>query len=479
MNNLILGIITFSVCVILGYIGLRYYGQKKYDIVIILILLIGISLRIYISTDRYLHTWDERYHALVAKNLIKHPLKPTLYDNPLLPYNYKDWTENNIWLEKGPIPLWFMSASVYLFGCNDFAVRIPSLIISLLSIYLTFLIGSRLFDKRIGLLAAFFHSINGLIIEVAGGRISSDHVETFFIFFIELALFISILLINQKKNFWVSALIGIATGLALLTKWSPALIVFPIWIITELIRKSKSLKNIFLHLIIALLTCFIIAFPWIWYIDITYHTEATWVFKKFIFAYTETIESHRGPFYYYFQILFMVFGEIIWIPIIFSIYHLLKKKTDWRMGYLNLWWILPFIIFSFASTKRATYLLLAAPAFFIIASYYWFYISDIYVKRNRWIYVVLILLIVLPIRYSIERTKIFTIRGREKEWAVKLKSMKDKFDNKTVFFNYEHAIEGMYYTDYTFYTYLPDKNKLDSLKNKGYKIIINENKNRE
>ena len=33
--------------------------------------------------------WDEGFHAVVARNLTKHPLKFTLYDQPWLPYDYK------------------------------------------------------------------------------------------------------------------------------------------------------------------------------------------------------------------------------------------------------------------------------------------------------------------------------------------------------------------------------------------------------
>ena len=49
-----------------------------------LILLGAFALHLWVSMDPYLHEWDERYHALVAKNLMPHPLKPTLYDNPVL-----------------------------------------------------------------------------------------------------------------------------------------------------------------------------------------------------------------------------------------------------------------------------------------------------------------------------------------------------------------------------------------------------------
>lgn len=49
--------------------------------------------------------WDEGFHAIVARNLTKHPLKFTLYDQPWLPYTYKNWTENHIWLHKPPVAM--------------------------------------------------------------------------------------------------------------------------------------------------------------------------------------------------------------------------------------------------------------------------------------------------------------------------------------------------------------------------------------
>ena len=44
----------------------------------------ALIIRAYASADLALHPWDERYHALVAKNLIQTPLTPRLYSTPLL-----------------------------------------------------------------------------------------------------------------------------------------------------------------------------------------------------------------------------------------------------------------------------------------------------------------------------------------------------------------------------------------------------------
>src|SRR5688572_30390553 len=44
-----------------------------------------------------LSNWDECYHAVVARNVFKHPLVPTLIDVPYLPYDAKRWGQSHIW----------------------------------------------------------------------------------------------------------------------------------------------------------------------------------------------------------------------------------------------------------------------------------------------------------------------------------------------------------------------------------------------
>lgn len=477
MSNLLFGILTVSVCSIGYYYSWKYQARNNFKIALLLILVCGLILRVYTSTDFFLHNWDERYHALVAKNLIQHPLTPTLYDNVVLPYNYDNWVANHVWLEKGPIPLWAIAISIKIFGNTDMAVRIPSIILSLLAVYLTFLIGTLLFNKKVGLLASFFHSINGLVIEVAAGRVSSDHVETFFIFLIELGVFISIVAIIKNKNKKFSLLIGAATGLAFLCKWSPALIVFPLWVMGEILVANKSKSQIFTHLLVAIFAFCIVVAPWLWHIRVAFPQESAWIIKKFLFAYNETLEQHQGLFYYYFQNMGMVFGEIIWIPLLISFFQIVKKQADWRMNMLSMWWIIPFTIFSFAATKRHTYLLLAAPAIFIILSHYWFYLNGLHVQKKWLINIILALLILLPIRYSFERVKPFLNLERNPEWAQDLKNMNGKYAANTLFFNYKHAIEGMYYTDYIFYTQVPDQEIIEKLQKQGYRIYISDNVN--
>lgn len=200
MGNLIAGIPTILICAIGYYFAFRLFRQDKWAFAIILIMVAGLILRAYAATEFYLHPWDERFHALVAKNLIKHPLIPTLYDNPILAYDYRSWYGNHIWLHKQPIPLWSMATSMYIFGINEIALRLPSIILTTLGIWITFSIGRHLFSIKVGFIAAFLYSIHGLIIELTAGRVATDHVDIFFLFFIQLAVLMAIKFADKKGH---------------------------------------------------------------------------------------------------------------------------------------------------------------------------------------------------------------------------------------------------------------------------------------
>jgi len=184
MENLVFGIITMLIC-LAGYLeAFRMNRKKRYMFALILLIVCGFLLRLYMAADFFLHEWDERYHALVAKNMMAHPMKPTLYDTPLLPFDYKNWTCNHIWIHKQPFPLWTMALSMSLFGVNEIALRLPSIILTTLGIWINYETGRFFFNRRVAFIAAFLYSIHGLIIEVTGGRVATDHIDTFFLFFI-------------------------------------------------------------------------------------------------------------------------------------------------------------------------------------------------------------------------------------------------------------------------------------------------------
>src|SRR6478609_6331946 len=70
------------------------------------ILLGSFLVKIHNLEHSALSRWDEIYHAVVAQNVFKHPLTPTLVDRPYLPFDYQKWGENHVWLHKPIVPFW-------------------------------------------------------------------------------------------------------------------------------------------------------------------------------------------------------------------------------------------------------------------------------------------------------------------------------------------------------------------------------------
>jgi 4-amino-4-deoxy-L-arabinose transferase-like glycosyltransferase len=476
MLNQILGSVTVIACILIYFLSYRSYKNSRISNSLLLIIIAGLVLRVFAGTDLYLHTWDEQFHALVAKNLLKHPLAPTLYDDPVLSYDYRNWTGNHIWLHKQPVPLWFMALGIKLFGVNEIAIRIPSIILSTIAIFLTFYIGRYLFSERTGLLAAFFHSINGLIIILTGGRIATDHIDIFFLFFIGLAVFLSILSV-EKRSILFSVLTGISIGLAILSKWLPALIVLPLWII--LAYKKMSIKDILLRFLIISAVLTIVFLPWQLYIFKKFPLEANRENSFNLLHITSVIEGHKSTIFYHFYKAAVIWNEVIYLALIWIIFKAFKTCFEKKYLILLIWIFIPYLFFSFVKTKMPGYMLFTGPAMFIVLSAFLISIQEYdhkyftkFLKRA-----VLILCILLSVRYTIERVKPFDRRERNPEWTRQLRSLNKIEDGNVVLFNIENNIRAMFYTDHIVYPFIPADEQVDAVTGKGYKIYINDNDN--
>ena len=475
MENIIFGVITVIICSIGYFFSWKYYKQNNFNIAVILLVLCGLLIYTYVSADFFLHIWDERYHALVAKNLINHPLVPTLYDNPILPYDYNNWVGNHVWLHKQPVPLWLMACSMNVFGINEIALRIPSIIMSSIGIWLTYEIGKYLFDKKVGFFAAFLFSINGLIIELTGGRVATDHIDIAFMFFILLSIYFIIKFIKGNKALF-TILIGISIGAAILTKWLTGLIVLPIWILLVVNSNCCKLKIVFTHFVLLITTIAVIAIPWQLYIFSEFPLEAVYESNFNYRHFTEALDGQTGSIFYFIESIRINYGELIYLPLIWFFWKTLKNYRDLNRLVLSCWFLVPLIIFSFARTKMQGYLLFTAPALFIITSEFYFMLIE-YQKEHKfkWLFkIILILLVALPIRYGIERIKPFEKRDRNPQWVLDLKELNNENIEKGVLLNYKNPIEAMFYTNLTTYSYIPKKETIEELIDLGYTVIINE-----
>jgi len=459
------GILLILVILLLSVLILYFFLKCKTRSALIVICILGVGLRFYCVLDGRLHDWDERYHALVAKNMVEQPLKPMLFKNPVLPYDYRNWDNNHIWLHKQPLALWLMSFSIQIFGPNIFSVRLFSLIFSSFLILIIYSLGKELFNERVGLISAFLFAINGFVLEIGSGRASTDHVDVAFLFFITLAIWFSVQGV-KKSSILLIVLTGITIGLAILSKWLPALIVIPIWVLLALHYKRRY-SFIFKNLILISILIFLTAFPWQWYILENFPIESKYEFNfntRHLFELLGTDESYV---LYNINNLRIKFGEYLYYPMfMLCLFVFVKWKSNYKYKLLTLWvWIfLPLIFFSLAKTKMPGYILFIVPALYLTTGYVYIYHNVRYHQNNYFKWGAIFILFVLPLRYTFERIKPFEYRY--------LNSYDEKYDSKNIIFNDSSNIETMFFTDcYASYQNIADSMLIDSLTNLGFNVI--------
>ncbi|MDD2385524.1 MAG: glycosyltransferase family 39 protein [Bacteroidales bacterium] len=477
-DNNIIFIIALSIGFIAISISAFLHFKCKYKISLFILILGGLLLRLTISSDAYLHPHDEKYHALVAKNMVTHPFTPTLYEKPVHEVDYRNWAANHIWLHKQPVPLWTMALSISIFGTNEFAVRLPSILLSSLGIWVLYQISLFFFNSKnqrtIAWLSAFLFAINGLILELTGGRIATDHYDVFFMIFILIAIYFTIKFVQTEKPIY-NIITGFFIGLAVLTKWLPAFIVIALWLILIYDTQKFKFKTIVLNLILLFSVTLIVFLPWQIYIFTAFPTEAAYTSSFNLRHLTEVLDEQTGAIYYYLLRMGTNYGELIYLPLVFLMVYILKNYRDYKKLSLAVWIFIPLIFFSVAKTKMQAYILFIAPALFMITAWFWSSIKDVKMKGfNKYIkYLVLGLVIILPLRYSIERIKPFSDIDRKPIWVSNLKSIdKTGIPEKSVLFNFPYPIEAMFYTDFTAYSLLPSLIELEKFYADEYNVFI-------
>lgn len=469
------GIVFLIVVAVIFITAFRFFKNNQIHNALIFIILGGFILRGWcIFNDGFLFAWDERYHALVAKNLAENPFLPVLFKNPLLEFDFQQWTINHVWLHKQPLSLWLMAGSIKLFGASEWAIRLPSLLLSTIGIYLTFRIARFFKDEKTGLLAAFFQAVNGLLIEITTGRESTDHPDNVFFFFIQLSIF-WIIIFLKRKSILNLILIGLWLGLAILSKWLPALIVLPIFIILTL--DNEGFKKTILNLIVISIAALLVALPWQIYIFQRFPLEAAFEYSNNMRHFTEVFEGHDGSIWWHFTKAMRIWNELIYVAFAWFLYKIFTEKANKKWWALLIWIAVPYVFFSIASTKMIAYPLFTAPAVFTILAIFWWQLYDKPLKIKILNQLILTAIIVISIRYGYERLFLFKNTDSYLAETARIKSW--QLDSQTVIFNLpEKYIETMFYTSVAAaYPFIPTDEQIENLKQRGYKIWIVKNLN--
>ncbi len=456
-----IGIILITI----SFSALTYYlyqtGKSALSLSVIIIL--GLVLRLYTASDPMLHDWDERYHALVAKNMMEQPFHPKLYKEHVLDYSYKDWiTGGEVWLHKQPMPMWTMALSMKLFGVYELTARLPAVLLSTLCILLTFLIGKYLYNEPVGLIAALLFALNGLVVEITSGRVATEHIDVFFMFFIELSVLL-IVLNHKKKRLYYLGLAGIACGLAILSKWLPALIVFPLFLILN--YQDRKPIQLLKGLVMMGLTTLLIALPWQLYAYFNYPEEYLWEQLHNYRHITEGLDGHGKPWWFFINNIRITVNELIYLALIWWGYQAYRQSISNKALFLLTWIGIPFIFFSLVSTKMQGYLLFTFPAYFIIIALFvqhlWQILPRLPTFKKVLCQILVLGVFILAIRYSIERIKPFDMR--ENAFTAKEELLAVELPEQAIVFNAPCPLKMMFHHDYIAYRNMTDSLKITRL----------------
>ncbi|HQQ02535.1 MAG TPA: glycosyltransferase family 39 protein [Bacteroidales bacterium] len=472
--------------------SLYFQLKKKYNISIIFLGLGAFCIFCFAALlDPFLNLWDERFHALVGKNLIKHPLMPTLYDDPIVQMEYDRWDRYHIWLHKQPLFLWQIALSFKLFGISEFTLRLPSVILGTILVLITYRSGKLLVNQRVGYIAALLTLSTLYIIELIAGRQELDHNDVSFLVYISLSVWSLIEYQYTHKKIWIY-LIGLFAGMAILCKWLMGLIVYLGWIVLRFLQKRFKItenKDILLSLLITV----IISAPWQIYILLKFPTEAIASYKYTALHFKTTLEGHGGDLFYHFKMMTRIYGSWTKYLIIPAFITFFIKSKDKKLFYsLSCIVIIVYVFYSLAATKMPSYTIIVAMINFIafatlidfILNYFSHFIKNPLV--NHLIFAVSILTI-FTLRFDIN-----TLRKKHTLWKENNYYTRMMINNKKIFTSLKlppnsvlFNVEGRYYVDAMFYTGLPAYNFFPSsdqckdLTEKGKQIVILNSNNKE
>lgn len=461
-----------------------FFNEKKMYSVIFLVIFSGITGLFMASLDPFLNIWDERFHALVAKNIMSHPLKPTLYDNPVVEMDYNHWLTYHVWLHKQPLFLWQIALSFKIFGVNEFTLRLPNAIMFTVLIYASYRTGKLLVNHEVGFLTGLFTISSYFILNLLAGRQAVDHSDFSFLVYVSLSLWSLIEYQQSNNKIWI-IFIGIFSGFALLCKWVVGLLVYFVWFVFNL--QGKKLKKIISwQMVLAVFITLAIALPWQLYTYKHYPVEAALAFKYNLRHMFEVLDEQTSHFFYHFSILDLLYGSLTSLLVVPGFVCLVRKSNNSRMIYALISGVLlVYLFFSFAVTKMPAYTVIVALPVMLAISSLFDYIRNEIDKRKihllwRKTLFALIVFGFILIRFDFKSLKEHHFSWKdENSYSSMLLYNKEIFKSlnlpaNTVIFNVRghHYVESMFYTGLPSYNFMPTQEHYLDLKQKNYRMAL-------
>ena len=368
----------------------RLFNLDRNFIYVILIALFGFILR-SLTALRTKFSADEMVHGTHAIGFISSG-KLQIMD------------ESAVWF-------WLTDFFMRTFGVNVFGIRFASIFFGTLAIIVVYLICKELFNKKVGLIAAFVSAISSYQLDMMEAG-----MDTTMVFFVLLSLYFFILS-TRKENKLYFYLIWVSAGIAVMVKPIGLLFLVPLGLCSIYYHfyKSKSIKikdYIFVIILLFLIFTPVLTFNYLLYKDkgildlqfsrftrISVDTYASiaptiegFSFKTLLI---DNNNRHRPGFVEGF--LFMYFQESLFILIfaLIGLFFVVKNKNKFILVLLATF-LLPFMFLAGTSLLPNHFVFTSYYA--VILSGYGVYSLSLLLKNKKYqrifIYVIIILILI-------------------------------------------------------------------------------------
>ncbi len=252
---------------------MRIIKYIKENFFVIILIILSSFLFFYRLDYNTLASWDEAWYAEIAKQMVK------TGDYIFMIWNGKPYYDHP------PMGFWLMALSYKVFGISEFSTRLPSAIMGVLTILLMYKTSIELFGKKlIGFVAALILGTSVWYVI----RVRSGNLESVFVFFFILTIYLSI---KSSKNFKWFPLAMLSFGSLILSKTLVGVSAAPLILYLNFKQIINVKKNIFCFLL-GLFFLFIVVYPW-YHLNIQKYSD----FYQYVFIQKGTRDEPLSSFF--------------------------------------------------------------------------------------------------------------------------------------------------------------------------------------
>ena len=376
----------------------RWYNNQILHIIVLVFISSLILFPKIVNTP--LNDWDEARYATSALEMVHSG------DWVTVTYNHVPDLANT----KFPLGTWLIAIDYKLFGVNEFAVRLWSVIFTILTTVLVYILGSLIRDRWAGIISAlvFITSIQ-VVIGHAGTTGDFDAGATFFL---TLALLLFFLYYKKRKNkdlFYGMMAVAVGTMYkSFVPGFIPLVIFFLFLLFSKQLNEFINSKTIFrcVLIIIAIIT------PWLIARSLS---DTSFVSELLGIDYWQrlTAPAPGAPYQFWFYLIQIIQSFSPWIYILpfglFVVFRNYIKDKNKDYLFLLVWFFTVFLMFSFASTKNFWYILPLFPVMAIMIGIFWSTIMDAIskLKERKTLSVLVVIFLIIGTVLAIFNTQYF------------------------------------------------------------------------